>query len=313
MTTLSSPVRALLLSLALVSAPLGTAAAAADSAAPTLDELRNATYRGLEGAPPEVTLRDGRWEGEPWQPGAATRPRVSLLGELLLAGDLDGDGADEAVVLLDSVPGGTGRFLHLAVMARQAGQLSNIATAMVGDRVQVRAARIENQRIVLDVVQAGPGDAACCPGELASYSWKLVTTGALERAVPVLQGRLSLAALEGREWVLRAWRHDEPAPAQPEVTLQLRDGKLGGHSGCNRYFASVQEGGAPGDISLGPVGATRMACPDAEAAVEERFLRQLGSVGKFGFVLGRLALTYRTDGGVAAMLFEPRAAGDANR
>ena len=53
-------------------------------------------------------------------------------------------------------------------------------------------------------------------------------------------------------------------------------------------------------VQLGPVGATRMMCPDQEMAVEDRYLRQLGSVTAFGFMHGQLMLSY-PDG---VMLFD---------
>jgi len=49
-----------------------------------------------------------------------------------------------------------------------------------------------------------------------------------------------------------------------------------------------------------------MMCPDAEMDVEGRFLTQLAGVTKYGFMLGQLALTYRTDDSVDVMLFERR-------
>jgi hypothetical protein len=39
-------------------------------------------------------------------------------------------------------------------------------------------------------------------------------------------------------------------------------------------------------------------------AVEARFLGQLGRVNRFGFLAGRLALSYREDGAVGVMLFD---------
>ena len=88
------------------------------------------------------------------------------VGDLRVIGDLDGDGTDDAVVLLNYAPGGTGQLLYLAVMARKKGKIENIATTLIGDRVQIRDVRIEQKRIFVDVVQAEPKDAMCCPGEV---------------------------------------------------------------------------------------------------------------------------------------------------
>ena len=74
----------------------------------------------------------------------------------------------------------------------------------------------------------------------------------------------------------------------------------------NRYFAAPKPGEMPGDLTLGPIGSTQMACPEPVASFERRFLTQLGSVRKFGFVTGLLALSYEKDGAPGVMLFEAR-------
>lgn len=106
------------------------------------------------------------------------------------------------------------------------------------------------------------------------------------------------------KWVLRWWSLAEPAPAEPEVTLFFKDGRLGGNSGCNTYFAAANTGDQPGDISMGPVGGTMMMCPEEVMAVEQRYLTQMAGVKKFGFMTGMLALTYEFDDIRGVMLFE---------
>ena len=49
-------------------------------------------------------------------------------------------------------------------------------------------------------------------------------------------------AMAGTEWVLRAWRDGEAAPAEPAVTLRFKGGRFAGSSGCNRYTAPVEAG-----------------------------------------------------------------------
>jgi heat shock protein HslJ len=276
-------------------------------AAPTLAELRQATYEGFDRSVGVVTLEDGRWQGEPLAPGSAARPSVELLGDLRVVGDLDGDGVQEAAVFLAVWTGGTGTFHYIAVVGRKEGALENRTTALLGDRVQVRGARVEEARLLVDVVRGGPEDAACCPGELATLGFTL-TAGGLEPVdVGVAPSRLSLAALAGTEWVLRSWSREETAPAEPEVTLRYDEGRFAGRSGCNRYFAPVNEAdGGPGSLKVGLGAGTRMACPDPAGAIEMRFLRQLEGVNGFGFVAGRLSLTWESGDEASAMLFDGR-------
>jgi heat shock protein HslJ len=284
------------------------AGVAANRSAPTLEELRNAAYEGVEEAGGSLTLTDGKWEGEPFVEGGASRPSVILVRDLRLVGDLDGDGREEAVVLLAAETGGSGEMVYLAVVRRTGTALENIATAPVGDRVQLRDWRIDGRAIVLEVVQAGEKDAACCPGDLVTRSWRLRPDG-LAEGPPTTTGRLSLGALAGVEWVLRAWARGEPAPAVPEVTLKLDGNRFEGGAGCNNYFAPVKSGEQPGSLRVGPVGATRKACPEREMEVEDRFLRQLAGARELRFSAGRLALSYgEKDAASGVMLFERRVA-----
>jgi heat shock protein HslJ len=282
----------------------GDARLAAARGAPTLEELRNATYFGLEGPGDTISLRDGSWEGQPPDPASAVRPTASYARDLRLVGDLNGDGTDEAVGFLAYAGGGTGDFLNIAVMARSREGLRQIAATTVGDRVQVRAARIENGAIVLDLVQAGPADAACCPGELATRVWALEGNALVERESVVAPGRLGPEAIGPIEWTLEAWDLNEPAAAEAPVTISWQSGRLAGSTGCNRYSATVKAGELPGDVTIGPAISTRRACPPPEMETERRFLQAIDSIRKIGFMAGRLALTCRTEQGLTTMLFK---------
>ena len=115
---------------------------------------------------------------------------------------------------------------------------------------------------------------------------------------------VTLETIARAEWVLRSWNLNDAAPAEPQVTLTVRDGKFVGTAGCNRYFAAVKLGELPGDVTIGPIGATRMACPQEQMTVESRFLKQLAAVKKFGFLAGQLALSYEADGVSGVMSFD---------
>ena len=267
--------------------------------------LKNATYAGVEEQDP-VTLQDGLWEGEPFAEGGASLPHVNFVRDFHLMGDIDGDGSEEAAVLLAAGSGGTGENIYLAVVGLRDGQLVNLDTVLLGDRVQVRKAGILEGRLFVDLLRAGPQDAMCCPGELAMVGWAL-KNGKLEALQATSDPlRVSLETLGDTQWVLRWWSLDEKAPAEPEVTLFFKDGRLGGTSGCNNYFAAANIGDQPGDFSMGPAGGTMMMCPDEIMAIEQRFLAQMDGVTQFGFMTGMLALSYEINGGHGVMLFEGR-------
>jgi heat shock protein HslJ len=281
-------------------APESRAGAPAVPAAPSWQEAAEATYTGLfdNGA---VTLADGLWQGQPYVEGGASAPRAGLAGDFLLSGDLDSDGAPESVVLLWTSTGGSGTFDYLAVLDRAAdGTVVNRATAALGDRVKLRSAEVLGGRIVVDTVQAGPGDAACCPGQKLRRTFVLEGDSMAELAAED-QGRLSLADLSG-SWELTHFSWGEAVGEGIGITLVLDEGRISGSSACNRYNGSVAAGEQPGEVALaGPLISTRMACPESLMDAEGRYLRALLNVTAGSFMAGKLALTW-SDGEAGGIL-----------
>ena len=269
--------------------------------APSLEALANASYQGIEEQP--ITLTAGAWEGRPFVDGGASRPRAGLVEDFRLTGDLGGDGRDEAVVLVWENSGGTGTFTSLAVMGRDGdqGKPVNLATAELGDRVQVRGGRIDGRRIELDLVQAGPKDAACCPTALVTRVWtfdKGLTEGKSRS-----DGILSLATLDGTQWRLIELGRGHPMGV--EVTLAFKEAQVSGKGGCNRYFSRITGGENANSLKFGMIGATRMACEGEAMTVENRYLGLLEKVDNFSFDGGRLLLGWEDDGKTGVLVFAP--------
>ncbi len=274
--------------------------ALAQSEAPSPEELANCSYQGIYDD--AVQLENGSFEGEPFVPGGASRPSVRLVRDFRLTGDLDGDGQDEAVVLLAESSGGTGTNYYLAAVGRRDGSTMNLGTALVGDRVQVMDARVIKERVVLDVVQAGPKDPMCCPSQKATRSWSFTASGFAE-SEPRFTGTFSLEDLEGVEWILTHLAWDEPAPAEPKVTLKVEGNRVSGVGGCNRYFADVQSASA-GELQVGPIGGTWMICSGDAMELEFRYHDALVGALKYGFVAGKLSLTTKEGEVYGTLLFQ---------
>lgn len=270
--------------------------------APALSELADATYEGIYDEP--ITLAGGKWEGEPYEPGSAIRPTAGLVKHFRLTGDLNEDGREEAAVLLWETSGGSGTNLFLAAMARRGKEIEGLGTVLIGNRVQVRAGRVTDGRIELDLVQAGPDDAMCCPSQKATTTWSLGADG-LALVKSEVTGTLSLADLGGAEWVLTHLSRDEQVPSGAEITLVIEDGKVTGHGGCNGYFGEVT-GQAPGELSFSPFGATQMACPPPVMDLEQRYLAALGGTTSYSFLGGRLVLSGMADDAATTLIFVPR-------
>jgi heat shock protein HslJ len=281
---------------------MASQACLAGDGAPTAVELANATYTGTEEG--LVTLVDGRWEGEPYVEGGASRPSIGLVEDFTLAGDLGGDERNEAVVILWQSSGGSGTFNYVAVVGGKNGDITNLGTAALGDRVQVRGGRIDDGKIIIDVVQQAEDDAACCPTQLATRTWSL-TDNQLKEGEAVITGTLSLATLAGTEWVLTHFSRNEPILEGAEVSLAFADDKISGKSACNRYSAGVEQGETPGDLKIGLAMGTRMACPGELMDLEYKYLDALSRVASFSFLAGKLILNWEKDGTWSAMIFRP--------
>ncbi len=287
---------------------IATAASAFSSAAgtaPTDNKLANMSYSGVYET--SIHLQDGRWEGQPFVPDGASRPSAGLVESFRLNGDLNGDGVDETAVLLWESSGGSGTRLYLAIVGQRDEEIMNLATVLVGDRVQVRSGHIRNGKIELDIVQQGPDDAACCPSQLATRSWALSDAGLTEEPARIT-GKLSPKTLTGPTWVLTRLTRDDAVPEQPEINLAFTDERVSGKGGCNRYFAGVTTGKLPGELNIGQSGSTRMACPAEVMDLEARYLDALSRVTNYGFLVGQLALTWQKDDTRYTMLFKPQAA-----
>ena len=276
---------------------------ATPSPAPTIEELANARYDGL--TEQTVTLVDGEWQGEPVAEDAASRPMIGLVEDFHVVLDADGDGNEEAIALLWSSSGGSGTFDYLALMGRDNDQIVNLGTADLGDRVSIRSYDVEQGRLVLEVVQAGPRDARCCPGEVVRRSWAWIDNRFSELPSEPL-GRLSLAHLEGVEWILERLTWKEPVASEPAITLIVQDQNISGTAGCNRFQANVDPGDMPGDLAVGPVAATSRSCGDTIDALESRFLEALSGVNRYSFMAGKLVLSWSHGDQWNTMVFAPR-------
>jgi heat shock protein HslJ len=106
------------------------------------------------------------------------------------------------------------------------------------------------------------------------------------------------ASLEGPTWTLT------PATALPVdlgdvvVTARFVDGMLAGESGCNSYRTPYLVDGS--SLTIGPdIAGTAMACPEAETAIENAYLRALPMVASYEVEDSTLALI---DGDGATLL-----------
>ena len=86
----------------------------------------------------------------------------------------------------------------------------------------------------------------------------------------VILALAAILSLAGSEW--------GPAGGG-EQSLQFGDGRIAGHSGCNRYTGRYEQDG--NRLSFGPIASTRMACPAERMKMERAWFQMLGKVRSF--------------------------------
>jgi len=147
----------------------------------TPDALANLTYQSEVAPTGEVTLVDGKFED-------VDNRYVAVLSSSPRASGVI-NGQDAAAVLLGENTGGSGLFVSLAVVLDQDGTPVNVASTILGDRVNVYALAIdENGVITVEMVRQGPNDPMCCPTEVVRILYTLDGGQLVEVGEPTLLG-----------------------------------------------------------------------------------------------------------------------------
>jgi len=127
----------------------------------TIDELKSGEYRSEWSAKGKIKLNDGIYQ-EKIAPDSATE-LVIKLSDRIAFGDLNGDGAEDAAVILVSNPGGSGTFYELAAVINSNGNPQHAASVFLGDRVKVEGVSIKSGKIMVKMVTHDRTDPRCCP------------------------------------------------------------------------------------------------------------------------------------------------------
>jgi len=156
--------------------------APASASSLSMEALKNATYPSQLEEGSTITLTNGRYEGEPFVEGGASRP-VVILVEPVAFGDLDGDGVEDAAVILAANAGGSGTFISLEAVRNEGGEPVHLANYLLGDRVQIESLatvspvgsnhRVEGGQILLEMITHGPSDPMCCPTQQVVQTYAL--------------------------------------------------------------------------------------------------------------------------------------------
>ncbi|MGD2176639.1 MAG: polysaccharide deacetylase family protein [Anaerolineae bacterium] len=127
----------------------------------TWETLRNTGYPNEWPSEGIAQLEDGEYR-ERYMPDSASEMVINL-APYRLFGELNGDGIEDAAVILIAAPGGSGTFYYLAAVLNQDGQPRPLGSQFLGDRVFIRGLSIDEGLIWIDLDVAGPDDPMYCP------------------------------------------------------------------------------------------------------------------------------------------------------
>jgi heat shock protein HslJ len=245
------------------------------------------------------------------QPGASTPPAVPASGEPsappAAAGAADLDGRTFIVTGSDGytiVPGSEISFrfergqLGISAGCNQMGGAYQVVDGVLNvGAMMMTEMGCEEPRMAQDAWISAfvSGAALALDGDTLTLTRDGTTLTATDRTVV----RPDLP-LEGTTWVVDGLivnRAVSSMPAGVTATLELADGTVSVHSGCNSGSGSAEIGDTA--ITFGPIATTKMACGDAAMAVETHVLRVLSGDVAWSIEAGSLTLL-GAGGGITA-------------
>lgn len=152
--------------LLLVLFPVGAAVGAAGDV-PALAVLKNAEYQVSLGSH-TVRLTDGVF-----QAGSSPGDFLHVALHRAALGDLNGDGIEDAAVILVQTTMGSGTFYDLAILTMEKGGFQQRGAVLLGDRIRVRSLRVTSGAVEVAMIAHGAADPACCPTRRITKRYRL--------------------------------------------------------------------------------------------------------------------------------------------
>jgi len=178
----------------------------------------------------EVRLVAGRGEAKS-APGPAAKITTSAFGKPVY-GDLDGDGEDDAALLLVQQPGGTGTFHYVAAALHVNGAYRGTNAVLLGDRIAPQNIAIRNGLVVVNYADRRPGEPMSNPPSVGKSKYLILRNSTLTAVEPVAEPE---QVLEG--WVTIGHEVRSFRPCMRKTDLWL----LGSSTAWNEIMAAYRE------------------------------------------------------------------------
>lgn len=140
----------------------------------------NATY-SIEGD--TIRLLDGRSEIAT-TPHSAITKKTAVYGKTVY-GDLNGDGNDDAAILLIHDPGGSGTFFYVAGALNIDGKFQGTNAVLLGDRITPRDLQIQNGLLITKYADRHPGEPMAATPSVHTSQYLILKDAQLARIGPL--------------------------------------------------------------------------------------------------------------------------------
>jgi heat shock protein HslJ len=257
----------------------------------------NATYM-IEGE--TIALQDGSFSKKA-APGSATMISVSIHGDPIY-GDVDGDGDEDAVLVLVRDPGGSGTFYYSALAVNTDSGYTGTDAILLGDRIMPQSIRIEDRRAKVDFLTRNVDESfAVEPSHARSihlqYSPENFT---LVQVAVDFEGeadpKVMTLSMKPWRWIKTIYNNDtevKPMDTAAFIVTFLANGEFSATTDCNNIRGTSTIDGHR--ISFGPIVATKKYCDNSQ---EDKFTSMLREVQSYLFTSrGELILELRYDSG----------------
>ena len=236
-----------------------------------VDTLKNIAYRSDWTAEGTAPLVDGAYS-EPAAPGSATKTTVKLHDRMAFGYAADVQQLAAAVLVTD--PGGSGTFYDLAAVVFKDGEPQHLASAPLGDRVQLKSLALEDGEIVVDIVTQGPDDPMCCPTQRVVQRYVLRGEELAQVSSEVVFDTPDIVGVVW-EWQSTQTPVEKVTVDDPgRYTLELGPGgEVFVQADCNRLRGTYTL--TDTHITIALMASTRAACPPD--SLDDRFLQELSA------------------------------------
>lgn len=236
-------------------------------------------------------------------PGSATVDQLSLFGEPVF-GDIDGDGDEDAVLILVNDSGGSGSFYYAALSINVDGKYQGTDAILLGDRIAPQTYRIINDRAEINYAVRGPEDYFTVQPSIGKtlYLKYNPETYQLIQVMSDFEGEAdaNTMKLDMHPWTwIKTTFSDktEMVPKKPEAfKLTFKnDGTMSATTDCNSMGGSYEVTGL--NMSFGPLAMTAMFCENSQ---EQDFAKLLDSIESYTFTgKGELVFMLKSGKGTA--------------